>query len=83
MWEKHEKNTTSANGDFTTMYNTQYVISFDGTTYTGQSITATEPNGNYLTVEDSGYTTPYMPTAPYQPATKAYVDAVAAGSVSV
>lgn len=83
MWEKHEKNTTSANGDFTTMYNTQYVISFDGTTYTGQSITATEPNGNYLTVEDSGYTTPYMPTEPYQPATKAYVDAVAAGSVSV
>lgn len=83
MWEKHEKNTTSANGDFTTMYNTEYVISFDWTTYTWQRTTSSEPNGNYLTVEDSGYTTPYMPTASYQPATKAYVDAVAAGSVSV
>lgn len=74
MWEKHDKNSTSANGDFTTTYNTQYHISFDGTTYVGERQDTTEVNGNYLTVEDSNYTRPYMPTADYQPATKAYVD---------
>ena len=83
MWEKQEINTTSQNGDFTTKYNTQYHISFDGTTYTWAREESTEVWGNYLTVESSGYTRPYMPTASYQPATKAYVDAVAAGSVQV
>lgn len=33
MWEKHDKNSTSQNGDFTTVYNSWYHISFDGTTY--------------------------------------------------
>lgn len=32
--------------------------------------------GNYLTVENSNYTTAYMPTQSYQPATKAYVDSI-------
>ncbi len=37
---------------------------------------------NYISVEWAGYQYPYMPTQPYQPATKQYVDQVAAGTVS-
>lgn len=83
MWEKQEKNTSSANGDFTTKYNTLYRISYDGSTFTGTRQDTVEVAWNYLTVEDSWYTRPYMPTEAYQPATKQYVDQVAAGSISV
>ena len=37
---------------------------------------------NYISVEWAGYQYPYMPTQPYQPATKQYVDQVAAGTIS-
>ncbi len=73
MWEKQDK-TQSANGDYTTRYNTRYHISFDGTTYTWAMDDTTEVAWNYLTVESSWYTNAYMPTADYQPATKWYVD---------
>lgn len=73
MWEKHGV-TTTANWDFTTTYNSQYHISFDWDTYVWERQDTTERNGNYLTVENSNYTTPYIPTADYQPATKKYVD---------
>ena len=74
--------TNSANGDFTSLKQIACSITYDGTTYT---IADEDFNTvtNFLVVENSNYTTPYMPTASYQPATKAYVDAVAAGSVQV
>ena len=80
---KYNVETTNAtNGDFTTLYNTELII-----TSTNGVRTATKHDfnnyANFLKVEDSGYTTPYMPTQSHQPATKAYVDAVAAGSVQV
>lgn len=65
--------THSLNWDFTTQYNPAYKITFDGTTYSW-AVVYEQKNWNYLTVEDSGYTTPYIPTADYQPATKKYVD---------
>lgn len=73
IWEKQSK-TSSANGDFTTRYNTQYHIYTDGTTFTWERQDTTEVAWNYLTVESSNYTNAYMPTADYQPATKWYVD---------
>ena len=33
-----------------------------------------ETHTNYLSCVGSGYTTPFTPTQPYQPATKKYVD---------
>ena len=73
IWERVDT-TTTVNGQFTTKYKPVFTISFDGTTYTQSRIENEERAGNYLTVEWSDYTTPYMPTAWYQPATKAYVD---------
>ena len=74
--------TTTANWQFSTLYNQGLKITYSWWTYTAEAYSLNS-YANFLNVEDSGYTTPYMPTAPYQPATKAYVDAVAAGSVSV
>ena len=67
--------TNSANGDFTSLKQIACSITYDGTTYT---IADEDFNTvtNFLVVEDSNYTTPYMPTASYQPATKAYVDSI-------
>ena len=70
----NRKVTSTANGDFTTLYHTAYHITFDWTTYTWTYENYYDNAGNFLTVENSGYTTPYMPTADYQPATKKYVD---------
>ena len=66
--------TSVTNGDFTTLKQIACAITYDGSTYTIGS-TDFNPVANFLTVESSNYTTPYMPTADYQPATKAYVDA--------
>ena len=74
--------TTTANWQFTTEYNPDFVIHYDWEHFTCE-LAYEKRVWNYLTVENSWYTTPYMPTASYQPATKAYVDAVAAGSVQV
>ena len=67
--------TNSANGDFTTEYNPAFMINYDGTNFTCWMVYEKRV-GNYLTVENSNYVTPYMPTADYQPATKAYVDSI-------
>ena len=70
----NRKVTNTANGDFTTLYHTAYHITFDWTTYTWTYENYYDNAGNFLTVEDSGYTNAYIPTADYQPATKKYVD---------
>lgn len=70
--------TSVTNGDFTTLKQIACAITYDGSTYTIGS-TDFNPVANFLTVESSNYTTPYMPTADYQPATKAYVDAAVLG----
>lgn len=74
--------TPSENGDYTVLYNHLLQLEYDGEDYTF-SFNDFNPIANFLKVEDSGYTRAYMPTADYQPATKWYVDAVAAGSVQV
>jgi hypothetical protein len=63
----------SVNGDFTHQEHPAYYITYDGSNFTWE-IVHEQTHCNYLAVEDSDYTTPYMPTAPYQPTTKAYVD---------
>lgn len=65
--------TTTANGDFTSLKQVACTLSYNEIEY---SISAVDFNTvtNFLVVEDGGYSTPYMPTAWYQPATKAYVD---------
>ena len=68
-------NTSSPNGDFTTLQQVGCQITYDGTTYTIANVDF-NPVTNFLVVESSNYTTPYMPTAWYQPATKAYVDSI-------
>lgn len=65
--------TTTANGQFTTLSNPAYKISVTSGTYSW-TVIYTHTIWNFLTVEDSWYTTPYIPTADYQPATKKYVD---------
>lgn len=65
--------THAENWDFTTMWHTAYKITYDGTTYTGEQVNY-DVATNYLVVEASWYSNPYRATAPYQPATKAYVD---------
>lgn len=70
------------NGDYTTLYNHELKITRANNTYT---VEFENFNGiaNFLKVSNSWYQVPYMPAEDYQPATKAYVDAVAAGSVQV
>lgn len=65
--------TTTSNGDFTSLKQVACTLSYNEIEY---SISAVDFNTvtNFLVVESSWYTTPYMPTAWYQPATKAYVD---------
>ena len=65
--------TNSTNGDFTTLYNTELIITSNNWVRTAQKHDFNN-YANFLKVEDSGYTTPYMPTQAYQPATKGYVD---------
>ena len=65
--------TTTANWQFTTLSNSWFKIVYDGSTYTCVANTF-NAYANFLKVENSGYTTAYMPTADYQPATKKYVD---------
>ena len=65
--------TTTANWQFTTEYNPDFIIHYDWEHFTCE-LAYEKRVWNYLTVEDSWYTTPYMPTAWYQPTTKAYVD---------
>ena len=65
--------TNSVNWQFSTLFNQWIKITYDDWTYTISNYSL-NAYANFLKVEDSGYTTPYMPTAPYQPTTKAYVD---------
>lgn len=74
MWTRYYADTTtSVNWQFSTLYNQWLKITYSGGTYTAEAYSL-NAYANFLKVEDSGYTTPYMPTAPYQPTTKAYVD---------
>lgn len=70
------------NWDYTTLYNHMLKITSNNWTLSAEFVNFNWI-ANFLKVSDSGYNTPYMATQGYQPATKAYVDAVAAGSVSV
>lgn len=65
--------TSATNGDFTTLKQVACRITYSSGTYTAEAIDFNAVC-NFLTVENSNYTTPYIPTADYQPATKKYVD---------
>ena len=66
-------NNNDGNWDYTTLYNHMLTITLENHVYT---LTSVEFNAiaNFLKVSNSGYVNAYMPTAPYQPTTKAYVD---------
>lgn len=70
--EVHE----GVNWDYTTGREQRLTIGTNWETYSTMVDLNPDPttSTNYLSVEWSGYTTPYMPTEDYQPATKAYVD---------
>ena len=71
MWETN--NTTD--GCYTTRYNGSVEIQFDGTTYTLNTSSQTyQIAWNYISVNPADYTTAFIPTYDYQPATKKYVD---------
>ena len=69
--------TTTANGDYTTLYHTAYHITFDGTTYT-QEYMDYDIAGNYLTAAwlEQSDPTPFIPQYWWQPTSKKYVDDV-------
>lgn len=75
----------SENWDYTTGHEQRLTIGTNWETYSTIVDYNPDPttSTNYLSVEWSGYDTPYMPTQAYQPATKQYVDSVAAWTVSV
>lgn len=75
IWEK-QSTTTSASGNYTTRYNTQYHIYTDGTTFTWERQDTTEVAWNYLSITPNDYVTAFIPTYDYQPATKWYVDSI-------
>ena len=65
--------TTSPNWDFTTLKQVACKVTYDWNEYAIENVDF-NPIANFLTVEGTPYTRAYMPTAWYQPATKAYVD---------
>ena len=72
MWES-TKTTQSANWDYTTRYNWKFeIISWD--TITLDFSDSYNVSWNYISVTPSDYSTPFLPTFDYQPATKWYVD---------
>ena len=73
-YRNRTKPSSSANGDYTSLMQVACQITYDGNTYTINKDVDYNVVTNFLVVESSNYTTPYMPTAWYQPATKAYVD---------
>lgn len=74
LWMRYYADTTtSVNWQFSTLYNQWMKITYENGEYTISDYSL-NAYANFLKVEDSWYTTPYMPTAPYQPTTKAYVD---------
>lgn len=64
------------NGDYTEAWQLKMAITYDGSSYSCVTSRNTDDATvtNYLSVEGSGYTTPFIPTADYQPTTKKYVD---------
>lgn len=81
MWES-ASTTHSVNGDYTTRYNWKFEIINSWSTFTLDFNDSYNVSGNYISVTPSDYTTPYIPTQQYQPATKEYVDRVASGSIT-
>ena len=85
MWETNEITRTN-NWDYTTRYNWSIEITYDGTIYVLDTSNQTyQIAWNYLTVAglELANMTPFNPQYWWQPATKQYVDAVAAWTVSV
>ena len=70
---EHTDVVNSQNWDFTHQEHPAYVITYNWNNFTW-AIVNEQTHCNYLAVENSDYVNPYMPTAPYQPTTKAYVD---------
>ena len=70
--EKH----TSNDWDYTVAWQLKMAITYNGSTYSCVTMRNTDDATvtNYLSVAWSGYTTPFIPTADYQPTTKKYVD---------
>lgn len=64
------------NGDYTEAWQLKMAITYNGSSYSCVTSRNTDDATvtNYLSVEGSGYTTPFIPTSDYQPTTKKYVD---------
>lgn len=84
FWKKRMSNAWPT-GTYTVSYEQRLTIASNWTSYS--TIVDQNPDdstrSNYLSADPVGYTWAFMPINPQQPATKAYVDAVAAWSVSV
>mgnify|MGYP003290688049 CR=1 FL=1 len=83
-----ERYATQEYGDYTVWWENVINIIVDTSTepfiysYTVWRNEDSDTIRNYISVEWAGYQYPFRPTQPYQPATKRYVDQVAAGTVS-
>ena len=64
------------NGDYTEAWQLKMAITYNGSSYSCVTSRNTDDATvtNYLSVEGSGYTTPFIPVSDYQPTTKKYVD---------
>ena len=67
---------TSQKWDYTEAWQLKMAITYNGSTYSCVTSRNTDDATvtNYLSVEGSGYTTPFIPVSDYQPTTKKYVD---------
>lgn len=84
MWEQPKTHHDANNWDWTTVYNGSIDITYDWTTFVLDTSDQTyQVAWNYLSITPFDYQNPFIPTQQYQPATKEYVDRVAAGSIQV
>lgn len=67
---------TGVNWDYTEAWQLKMAITYNGSSYSCVTSRNTDDATvtNYLSVEWSGYTTPFIPVSDYQPTTKKYVD---------
>ena len=71
-----QKYSGGQNGDYTEAWQLKMAITYNGSSYSCVTSRNTDDATvtNYLSVEGSGYTTPFIPVSDYQPTTKKYVD---------
>lgn len=71
-----QKYSGGQNGDYTEAWQLKMAITYNGSSYSCVTSRNTDDATvtNYLSVEWSGYTTPFIPVSDYQPTTKKYVD---------